>query len=329
MAAALGPDRVRAAVDPEDRVDGLLPGCVARPGDAREVALALAVAAREKLAVIPTAGGTKRGIGAPPERADVLLDLGALANVQEWSPRDGVLIAGPALTVAAAEACVAADAQTLLADWPSSPHETLGGCAAVGFPATGRVGPAGPRWSVIGMEVAHADGSVSRHGARVAKNVAGLDLTRLHVGALGTLGVITELTLRARPRAAIDRSARPTGGGPIVTAVLGGDGSVVVTLAVRLPEGRLAHLAERLAAPRVVDQASPRSRAELEQWLASLRGEVAAAGGSVTVLSAPPDWKPTLDVWGAPPKAIALMRRLKQLYDPARVLNPGRHVGGI
>lgn len=72
--------------------------------------------------------------------------------------------------------------------------------------ATGSYGPAAalfgtPRDQVLGMTVVTGTGAIIHVGGRVVKNVAGFDLTRLMVGAWGTLGVITEVTLRVRSRA--------------------------------------------------------------------------------------------------------------------------------
>lgn len=327
---ALGAEHVRAAAPPADAVDDRLPAVVARPASAAEVAELLALAAREGLAVIPTGAGTKRALGNLPERADVLLELGALAALHDWSPRDGVLGAGAALGVADAERLVAADAHTLGGDWPVTGRATLGGCAAAGRPPLEADGPAGPRWSVIAVEVAHPDGTLRRHGARVAKNVAGFDLVRLQVGALGTLGVITELTIRARPRAARDLGGASAAPSAIRAAALGPDGRELAVVEVRVPAGRLP--AQRDADVLRVDEpvASAAARERFQRWLGEWRALTAQARGLAIVHSAPPAWKRGLDVWcGEPPAALAMMRELKALYDPARVLNPGRYVAGL
>jgi glycolate oxidase FAD binding subunit len=52
-------------------------------------------------------------------------------------------------------------------------------------------------------------------------------------------------------------------------------------------------------------------------------------GGSLVVLSCPPETKALMDVWGAQSDALPLMRRVKEQFDPAGTLSPGRFVGGI
>jgi glycolate oxidase FAD binding subunit len=63
--------------------------------------------------------------------------------------------------------------------------------------------------------------------------------------------------------------------------------------------------------------------------LAALQAVLLALAENVTVLAAPAAWKRSIDVWGRPPEALAVMRDLKTQFDPARVLNPGRFVAGI
>src|SRR5262249_18322425 len=56
-----------------------------------------------------------------------------------------------------------------------------------------------PRDYVIGLKLAHLDGTETKSGGRVVKNVAGYDLNKLYVGSFGTLAVITEVILKLRP----------------------------------------------------------------------------------------------------------------------------------
>ena len=63
--------------------------------------------------------------------------------------------------------------------------------------------------------------------------------------------------------------------------------------------------------------------------LAALQRRLLNAADHVVILAAPPAWNRGLDVWGRPPPTLDVMRTLKQQFDPARVLNPGRFAGGI
>jgi len=67
----------------------------------------------------------------------------------------------------------------------------------------------------------------------------------------------------------------------------------------------------------------------LRRSIEDLRGWAFASGGSAVVQHAPPSLKRELDAWGPAGDAVPLMRRVKERFDPKRVLNPGRFVGGI
>lgn len=73
---------------------------------------------------------------------------------------------------------------------------------------------------------------------------------------------------------------------------------------------------------------APREESLLKA-LESLRTELKECGGSLIVLRCPPEMKTRVEVWGTDSDALPLMRRVKEQFDPAGVLNPGRFVGGI
>jgi glycolate oxidase FAD binding subunit len=68
---------------------------------------------------------------------------------------------------------------------------------------------------------------------------------------------------------------------------------------------------------------------ELPGALAQLRGELAALAGYAAIEAAPAALRSHLDLWGAPPATLALMRALKKQWDPGAILNRGRYVGGL
>ena len=63
--------------------------------------------------------------------------------------------------------------------------------------------------------------------------------------------------------------------------------------------------------------------------LGVLRAEVEGLGGSLVVLQCPTEIKGRIDVWGSTGDTLPIMRRVKEQFDPAAILNPGRFVGGI
>jgi glycolate oxidase FAD binding subunit len=78
-------------------------------------------------------------------------------------------------------------------------HASLGAIAACNSSGALRLGFGTPRDYVIGLKLVHADGTESKSGGKVVKNVAGYDMNKLYAGSYGTLAIITELTFKLRP----------------------------------------------------------------------------------------------------------------------------------
>ena len=133
-----------------------------------------------------------------PVTATRSLHLAGLTGIVDYTPGDLTLTARAGTTLAEIAAATAANGQWLaLVPWGGDAG-SLGATVATGTagPVAGTLGT--PRDVVLGVEVVTGTGDVIRGGGRVVKNVAGFDLTRLTVGAWGTLGVITEVSVRLR-----------------------------------------------------------------------------------------------------------------------------------
>ncbi len=104
------------------------------------------------------------------------------------------------LTLSRLQAILAESNQWLTLDAPSPEKATLGGIFATNASGPRRFGSGRPRDLVLGTSFVKADGSVVKGGGRVVKNVAGYDLPKLLTGSLGSLGIITQMTLKTRPR---------------------------------------------------------------------------------------------------------------------------------
>ena len=89
---------------------------------------------------------------------------------------------------------------------PKSTHATLGGCIATGLSGPRRPYTGAVRDYVLGVRMIDGTGQALRFGGQVIKNVAGYDISRLMVGALGTLGLLTEVSLKVLPRPAAEIS---------------------------------------------------------------------------------------------------------------------------
>jgi len=151
--------------------------------------------------------GTGRWLDAGrPVRAERALDLRTLVNpeVVHYEPGDLTLTVRATATLGEIDRVLRAEGQWLPLDPAGGPDGTIGATIA-----TASAGPLSsafgtPREQVLGVEAVTGRGEAIRAGGRVVKNVAGFDLTRLMTGAWGTLGAITEVSLRLRALPAMD-----------------------------------------------------------------------------------------------------------------------------
>ncbi len=155
------------------------------------------------------AGGTWLDAGRPCPALSTL-DLSAHTGVTRYEPGDFVLSARGGTPLEEIERIAAAHGQWLTLDPVGRAPGTIGATIA-----TASYGPlcsafGTPRDHILGCEFVSGTGDVVRAGGQVVKNVAGFDLVRLVTGAWGTLGVISEVTLRMRARPEVDRSVAIT-----------------------------------------------------------------------------------------------------------------------
>jgi glycolate oxidase FAD binding subunit len=373
------------------------------PKDAAECAGILGDAARDRRTVRIRGSGTKSYFGdiAP---ADVEVSTAELAGIIDHVPADLTVTVGAGMRVADVAAVLARAGQFLPLDPPHADEATVGGVIAANANGFWRARYGAVRDLLIGTRIALADGTVARAGGRVVKNVAGYDLDKLLVGSFGTLGVITEATLKVLPvpaasdglvarfarsadafaaahavvRAAsrveacvVERNDGTTwrlavsarGSAPTVRRAmddarremtarhgdakeLGDELGRMRELPARAIEGALVRVSLPLAAAPafaetaarleslaalVADAASGVVRAHLtgddddvirdaEALLLAAR----AVGGSGRIERRADQLRSRLSTWPNRPNGDFLMRRIKDAFDPAGVLEPGR-----
>lgn len=173
---------------------------VEKPRTADELANTLREAAHAGKAVVPVGGGRASEMGGVLERCDVELHTTGLDRVIEHSAADMVVTVEAGITLEALQAHLAKSGQFLPLDPFSSPGHTIGGLLATGWTGPLRFRYGSPRDFLIGIRVALPDGKLASAGGRVVKNVSGYDLMKLHVGALGSLGVIVAASFKVFPR---------------------------------------------------------------------------------------------------------------------------------
>ena len=177
-------------------IDGLVPSRVDRPSTTAEVASVIGDAHRAREAVVVHGGGTRIGVGDAPARYDGAVDLRGLTGIVEHSAPDLVCTVRAGTTIAELASGLASKGQRWPVDVADPERATVGGTIASAAPSPTRLRYQHPRDWVIGCEAVLGDGTVTRAGGRVVKNVTGYDLTRLYSGSFGTLAVITEVSLK-------------------------------------------------------------------------------------------------------------------------------------
>ncbi len=198
LRSAIGAEYLRSGGE-SDAVDGVLPTWVAAPGTGAEVACLLATANEAGLTVVARGGGGDLDRGAPPRTLDLLLDLRRIDAILEHDPGDMRVSVQAGCTLGALSDVLAPTGQWLPLDPPGWRKVTVGAAIAADLHGPLRASQGRMRDLLLGLKIAGVDGKLVSGGGRVVKNVAGYDLPKVHIGALGTLGVITEATLRLQP----------------------------------------------------------------------------------------------------------------------------------
>jgi glycolate oxidase FAD binding subunit len=310
--------------------------------------------------VVVVGAGTQCEIGGPV--AAGATPVAAPAGVLHFEPADMTVTVLAGTTVRALDDALGEHGQECPLD-PRDPDATVGGVLACGLsgPRRLRTGPLRDR--VLEVRFVTGDGRVVRGGGPTVKNVTGYDLPRLFVGSLGTLGVLTQVTLRTQPRPVCSRwSASPEPPDALAARLyrpttLAWDGErTVVGL-----EGHPDDVGEQERAAGLSPGAAPVWPAGPHRGRISVRpgsllvltrrlGDVdctwLAEGGVGTVHVAAPTeaglaaaravaedaggWllreagAPGLDPFGRAPANLPLLARIREAFDPAGKLNPGR-----
>ena len=431
---AVGEEHVNGNVDGY-AVDGFEPGLVVRPPDLDHLTRVMATATEHRAAVAPRGGGTRVDIGNPPERLDAVVDVSNLNEIVQHNPADLTVTVQAGMTLAILRHVLGDQGQFIAIDAPQPERATIGGTLASGAGGPLRWHYGHPRDSVIGMKVVQADGTVTKSGGQVVKNVSGYDMSRLHIGGLGTLGIIAEISFKLTPLP--QDQATVVGvfdsADAALAAGLGVFQSVFTPLALTAFDGRVKEqaqldapdashlLAVRLGgrprtlkrqvsdcisicrehgandvdeiddtaatalwqsladfgwdektAPVALARASvlpnsvsgllnaiessgtgtmrhaavvqpgfgtiqiawhtegaDASKDDVIRTLTSARDAAHKAGGGLLIERCSLDVKSRLDVWDEAGESLGIMRRMKDQFDPLRLLNPGRFVGGI
>jgi glycolate oxidase FAD binding subunit len=301
-------------------------------------------AAREPLSI--EGRGTKRRMLRPVQAARTL-STRALTGITLYRPTELVISARAGTPIPEIEAALAEHNQQIIAEPPDTralfdadEAATLGGVVGANLSGPRRIMWGAMRDHVLGIRAVTGDGQVFRSGGRVLKNVTGLDLCKLLTGAHGTLGVLTEITLKVLPKGEATgtlaiRVPDLLTGVAALSAALGSPYGV--SGAALLPDGHAALGAGPVALARIEDFSDSvayrmaKLRAELTRFGESslLEGERACGLWREVRDAAPLGAAPGEAVWRlsvAPSRAAAACAALRQAFAARLLLDWG---GGL
>ncbi len=395
------------------------PHCLVYPRTVDQLSGVITLAHRNHWRILPCGSGTKLPWGGLAEGITIVVSTAKLNRLIEHAAGDLTVTAEAGMRLVDLQAILAKQGQFLPLDPAYAPDATLGGIVATADVGALRHRYGGVRDLLIGITLVRADGQVAKAGGRVVKNVAGYDLMKLFTGSWGTLGILSQLTLRVYPlpeasqtlvltgdvqaiaratQTLLSSALTPTAvelviapalpflkqenamallvrfqgiavgvatqvqqftevgqalglaiattqanetvwqqlqqlgdvapNNPVVTCKIGVTPSMAVTVLEQIkafvPQLELAqiHAGSGLGRLRFAST-------DAALLLPQLRQICEAKGGFLTILEAPHALKQQVDVWGYTGNAIALMRGIKQQFDPTNLLSPSRFVGGI
>jgi glycolate oxidase FAD binding subunit len=181
-------------------IDGVPVERSASPESASELAAVLGEAHAAGLSLAAVGGGSKLHLGNPPRPVHLAVHTARIRGIVEYEPGNLTVSVRAGTTLEDLQQLLGAENQFLPLDPPHLDRATLGGLTACNSSGPIRFRYGTVRDMLLGIRVVLADGTQTKAGGKLVKNVTGYDMCKLYAGSLGTLGVITELTFKVQPK---------------------------------------------------------------------------------------------------------------------------------
>lgn len=166
------------------------------PASAEELARTIEEAARTSKTITTVGNNSKRLMGGPILRPDVVISTTRLNRVLQYEARDLTISVEAGMPFADLQNLLAERGQMIALDPPFWDQSTIGGIVASNSSGPMRRGFGTARDLIIGMTFITVDGKIIKAGGMVVKNVAGLDMAKLMIGSFGTLAIMTSINFR-------------------------------------------------------------------------------------------------------------------------------------
>ena len=169
------------------------------PPTVEKLAAIVKWAHQEKCRLIPCGNGSKLDWGGLSQDIQLIVSTQKCDRLIEHAVGDLTVTVEAGIKLADLQAQLQATNQFLPIDPAFGEQATIGGILATADTGSWRERYGGIRDMVLGISFIRGDGEIAKAGGRVVKNVAGYDLMKLYTGSYGTLGIITQVTLRTYP----------------------------------------------------------------------------------------------------------------------------------
>jgi glycolate oxidase FAD binding subunit len=337
-----------------------------RPESPEQLAQSLREAAAAKQTIRLGGNFSKDRLGGPPQPADMSISTRSMNRLLQYDPRDLTVSVQPGLPFAELERALAEHRQMLPLDPGWGENSTVGGVVGANISGPRRRLYGTARDMIIGMTFATLEGKLINSGGMVVKNVAGLDMAKLLIGSFGTLAAMAVINFKVFPippesrtfemeyataeealaerdrilqgalqPVALDLINWPSGRFRLLLRA-GGSHRVLERYARELPEATVRdesiwdeireftpHFLEQNPQGRVVTISSKLT--DMAAIVASLKTPFIARAASGVIyahhVTPPPAAEPSAD--------FAMMTKVKEMFDPERLLNRGRLHGWI
>ena len=180
-------------------IDNISPDNIELPKTTDDLSSIVAHSYLNNQSISPWGSGSLINLGNTIKRLNTIIDLSKMEYIIDHNPGDLTLTTSSNIKINEINELLKKHGQQINLDPPLPEKTTIGGAIA-----TGLNGPA--KWQfghirdyVIGMSVVQSNGKIVKTGGKVVKNVSGYDMSKLHIGALGTLGIINQISFKLIP----------------------------------------------------------------------------------------------------------------------------------
>ncbi len=206
LSESFGSTRVQHGIGSHFRVGDEEARVIAYPQSIEELSEMMKLAAAEGWHVVPAGAGTWLEMGNRVVRFHLIVSTAQMQRVLEYEPADLTCTVEAGVSLREFNARAAEHREFIPLDPFGDERATIGATIATASYGPLRCAYGTPRDWLIGARVVHADGTISKAGGKVVKNVAGYDLCKLYSGSFGTLAVIAEMSFKLRALPAVEKT---------------------------------------------------------------------------------------------------------------------------